>query len=147
MKKLIKRLIADHAVDLKLPPCSPCPPWFTLTALPRFFPCEICPRRLFSVLMSDVIQILNAIDGGDPHAADQLLPLLYDDLRQLAAQKLAQEYLISASTPCKSPLVPANDTAHQPAHAGTALNRDNLAADPFGGKQPWRTRPVQGRRH
>ena len=41
--------------------------------------------------MSDVIQILHAIDGGDPHAADQLLPLLYDELRQLAAQKLAHE--------------------------------------------------------
>src|SRR5260370_41694998 len=41
--------------------------------------------------MSDVIQILNAIDGGALHAADQLLPLLYDELRQLAAQKLAQE--------------------------------------------------------
>src|SRR5260370_11452456 len=41
--------------------------------------------------MRDVIQILNAIDGGDPHAADQLLPLLYDELRQLAAQKLAHE--------------------------------------------------------
>ena len=41
--------------------------------------------------MSDVTQILNAIEQGDPHAAEQLLPLLYDDLRQLAAQKLAHE--------------------------------------------------------
>src|SRR5208283_3267384 len=41
--------------------------------------------------MSDVTQILNAIEGGDPHAADQLLPLVYDELRGLAAQKLAQE--------------------------------------------------------
>jgi RNA polymerase sigma factor (TIGR02999 family) len=41
--------------------------------------------------MSDVTQILSAIEQGDPHAADQLLPLVYDQLRQLAAQKLAQE--------------------------------------------------------
>jgi RNA polymerase sigma factor (TIGR02999 family) len=41
--------------------------------------------------MSDVTQILNAIEQGDPHAAGQLLPLVYDELRQLAAQKLAQE--------------------------------------------------------
>ena len=41
--------------------------------------------------MSDVTQILKAIDAGDPHAAEQLLPLVYDELRKLAAQKLAQE--------------------------------------------------------
>src|ERR1051326_2845151 len=41
--------------------------------------------------MSDVTRILSAIEGGDPHAADQLLPLVYQELRQLAAQKLAQE--------------------------------------------------------
>jgi RNA polymerase sigma factor (TIGR02999 family) len=41
--------------------------------------------------MNDVTQILNAIEQGDPHAASQLLPLVYDELRRLAAQKLAQE--------------------------------------------------------
>jgi RNA polymerase sigma factor (sigma-70 family) len=41
--------------------------------------------------MTDVTRILSAIEQGDPHAADQLLPLVYDQLRQLAAQKLAQE--------------------------------------------------------
>jgi hypothetical protein len=41
--------------------------------------------------MSDVTQILSAIEKGDPHAAEQLLPLVYDELRKLAAQKLAQE--------------------------------------------------------
>src|SRR5437016_2880741 len=46
----------------------------------------------FSVpAMSDVTRILSAIEQGDPHAAEQLLPLVYDELRQLAAQKLAQE--------------------------------------------------------
>jgi RNA polymerase sigma factor (TIGR02999 family) len=42
-------------------------------------------------IMSDVTRILSAIEQGDPHAAEQLLPLVYDELRRLAAQKLAQE--------------------------------------------------------
>jgi RNA polymerase sigma factor (TIGR02999 family) len=41
--------------------------------------------------MNDVTRILSAIDHGDPQAAEQLLPLVYDELRKLAAQKLAQE--------------------------------------------------------
>ena len=41
--------------------------------------------------MSDVTHILSAIEQGDPSAAEQLLPLVYDELRKLAAQKLAQE--------------------------------------------------------
>src|SRR6516164_7430877 len=41
--------------------------------------------------MSEVTRILSAIDQGDPHAADELLPLVYHELRQLAAQKLARE--------------------------------------------------------
>jgi RNA polymerase sigma factor (TIGR02999 family) len=41
--------------------------------------------------VSDVTQILSAIEQGDPHAAEQLLPLVYDELRKLAAQRLAQE--------------------------------------------------------
>jgi RNA polymerase sigma factor (TIGR02999 family) len=41
--------------------------------------------------MRDLTHILCAIDQGDPHAAEQLLPLVYDELRRLAAQKLAQE--------------------------------------------------------
>ena len=41
--------------------------------------------------MSEVTRILSAIEEGDPHAAEELLPLVYDELRQLAAQKLAHE--------------------------------------------------------
>jgi RNA polymerase sigma factor (TIGR02999 family) len=41
--------------------------------------------------MSEVTRILSAIEQGDPQAAEQLLPLVYDELRKLAAQKLAQE--------------------------------------------------------
>jgi RNA polymerase sigma factor (TIGR02999 family) len=41
--------------------------------------------------MSDVTHLLSAITNGDPHAAAHLLPLVYDELRRLAAQWLAQE--------------------------------------------------------
>jgi RNA polymerase sigma factor (TIGR02999 family) len=41
--------------------------------------------------MSEVTHILSAIDEGDPQAAEKLLPLVYDELRKLAALKLAQE--------------------------------------------------------
>jgi RNA polymerase sigma factor (TIGR02999 family) len=45
------------------------------------------PRRI----MTDVTRILNAIEQGDAKAADELLPLVYEELRLLAAQKMAQE--------------------------------------------------------
>ena len=41
--------------------------------------------------MTDVTQILSQIESGDPSAADQLLPLVYDELRKLAAARLAHE--------------------------------------------------------
>ncbi len=41
--------------------------------------------------MSDVTRILSQIESGDPSAAEQLLPLVYDELRKLAAARLAQE--------------------------------------------------------
>jgi RNA polymerase sigma factor (TIGR02999 family) len=41
--------------------------------------------------MNDVTRVLSAIEQGDPQAADQLLPLVYDELRKLAAQKPARE--------------------------------------------------------
>jgi len=41
--------------------------------------------------MSEVTRILSAVEQGDPHAAEQLLPLVYDELRQLAAHKLARQ--------------------------------------------------------
>jgi RNA polymerase sigma factor (TIGR02999 family) len=41
--------------------------------------------------VSEVTQILSAIEEGDPRAAAQLLPLVYDELRKLAAQRLARE--------------------------------------------------------
>src|ERR671935_1547007 len=41
--------------------------------------------------MSEVTRILGTIEQGDPHAAGQLLPLVYEELRRLAAQRLARE--------------------------------------------------------
>jgi RNA polymerase sigma factor (TIGR02999 family) len=41
--------------------------------------------------MNEVTRVLSAIEGGDPQAAEQLLPLVYDELRKLAATQLAQE--------------------------------------------------------
>jgi RNA polymerase sigma factor (TIGR02999 family) len=41
--------------------------------------------------MSEVTNIIHAIEAGDPHAAAELLPLVYDELRKIAAQRLAQE--------------------------------------------------------
>ena len=49
-----------------------------------------CQSVIFSA-MSDVTQILNAIERGDRQAAGELLPLIYDELRKLAAQRLAHE--------------------------------------------------------
>ena len=41
--------------------------------------------------MSEVTRLLSAIDAGDPRAAQQLLPLVYDELRRLAAAQMARE--------------------------------------------------------
>src|SRR4029078_37248 len=55
--------------------------------------------------MSDVTRILSQIDQGDPHAAQELLPLVYDELRKLAALKLAQEKA--------GPTLPATALVHE----------------------------------
>lgn len=52
--------------------------------------CGNCAAGILSV-MSEVTRILSAIDHGDPKAAEQLLPLVYHELRKLAAQRLAHE--------------------------------------------------------
>ena len=44
-------------------------------------------------LMNDVTQLLSALEQGDSHAASGLLPLVYDELRKLAAQRMAQDRL------------------------------------------------------
>src|SRR5262249_15220778 len=68
------------------------PPTATAPRLPKRLRTLAVPHsRRYPPGMSPVTQILSAIEQGDPHAADQLLPLVYDELRQLAAQKLAHE--------------------------------------------------------
>ena len=47
--------------------------------------------------MSEVTRILSQIESGDPLAAEQLLPILYDELRKLAAGKLAKEIFMTIS--------------------------------------------------
>ena len=50
------------------------------------------PRGRYHLqLMNDVTQLLSALGQGDPHAASRLLPLVYDELRRLAARRMAQE--------------------------------------------------------
>jgi hypothetical protein len=51
----------------------------------------ICRLNRFDAPMSEVTRILSAIEQGDPSAPEQLLPLVYEELRRLAAQKLAHE--------------------------------------------------------
>ena len=53
--------------------------------------CEAPAARVSSCLMADVTELLSAMEAGDPRAAGQLLPLVYDELRRLAAQRLDQE--------------------------------------------------------
>src|ERR1700752_1829377 len=48
-------------------------------------------RPSVAVSMNDVTGILSAVEQGDARAAEQLLPLVYDELRKLAAQRLARE--------------------------------------------------------
>src|SRR5262245_23292399 len=53
--------------------------------------CDSVTRAVSFPSMSDVTRILNAIEAGDPTAADQLLPLVYGELRKLAAERMARE--------------------------------------------------------
>jgi RNA polymerase sigma factor (TIGR02999 family) len=57
------------------------------------YPCfiRVDPWLNSELVMSEVTRILSAIEQGDPHAAGQLLPLVYDELRKLAAARLAHE--------------------------------------------------------
>src|SRR5262249_16329846 len=64
-------------------------PVFSLVLTPPCWP--VTPAAVMLDLMSEVTRILSAIEHGDPHAAEELLPLVYDELRRLAAQRLAGE--------------------------------------------------------
>jgi len=55
--------------------------------------------------MSEVTRILSAIEQGEPQAAEKLLPLVYDELRKLAAQKIVQEGQAPRKTRSQSPFL------------------------------------------
>src|SRR6187399_2291516 len=55
----------------------------------RFWHCQ-CPPAIFTD-MSNVTCVLSQIEQGDPQAAEKLLPLVYDELRKLAAARMAHE--------------------------------------------------------
>src|SRR5262249_44761137 len=68
--------------------------WLSCQAGPSrtAFPgCRAGFRPVDSGFMTDLTRILSAIEVGDPSAAGQLFPLVYDELRRLAAEKMAQE--------------------------------------------------------
>ena len=52
---------------------------------------QVISSEVILDLMSEVTRILIAMEQGEPHAAEQLLPLVYDELRRLAAEKMAHE--------------------------------------------------------
>jgi RNA polymerase sigma factor (TIGR02999 family) len=58
---------------------------------PKSEDCCLSSDKVCSIAMSEVTRILSAIEQGDPQAAEQLLPLVYDQLRELAAEKLVRE--------------------------------------------------------
>ena len=59
---------------------------------PQAWPCLPAISRAGMLdLMNEVTRILGALEQGDLHAAEQLLPFVYDELRRLAAQKVARE--------------------------------------------------------
>lgn len=57
----------------------------------HFLNCSAMEEALCSFFMSEVTRILSAIEQGDPHAAERLLPLVYDELRRLATEKMTNE--------------------------------------------------------
>jgi RNA polymerase sigma factor (TIGR02999 family) len=74
--------------------------WAIALAGPTYNECRYRRRKMIAATvgsgysqpsMSDLTELLNAVEDGDAHAAAQLLPLIYAELRTLAAQKLAQE--------------------------------------------------------
>jgi len=67
--------------------------------------------------MSEVTRILSAIEQGDPRAAEHLLPLVYDELRKLAAERMAQETLgqtLEATALVHEAYLRLVDVAHAP---------------------------------
>src|SRR3954453_14416169 len=74
-------------------------------------------------IMNEVTRILSAIEGGDPKAAEELLPLVYDELRRLAARRLAREapgQTLQATALVHEAYLRLVDTEHEPQWNGRA---------------------------
>jgi hypothetical protein len=78
--------------------------------------------------MSDVTRILSQIESGDPSAAEQLLPLVYEELRKLAAAKLAHEK--PGQTLQATALVHLTPTSDDGCRQGTTLDDRRRAPPP-----------------
>lgn len=87
-----------------------------------------------SAYMSDLTRILSQIDIGDPAAADQLLPLVYDELRKLAAAKLAQE--VPGQT------LQATALVHEVYLRLVGQTRDRRQESDIGDDQPGESNPI-----
>jgi hypothetical protein len=87
--------VASSPTDTRSVANSPVKPRAVSIRRAVLLACRLLASRLLGgylgPVMSDVTQILNAIAQGDAHAAEQLLPLVYDELRRLAAQKMVRE--------------------------------------------------------
>lgn len=86
---------AKERVSACIPPalCLRRDPWKALSAIPRqnCYNQAVWPYDPWALFMADVTHILSEIEHGDPTAAERLLPLVYDELRKLAAAKLSNE--------------------------------------------------------
>ncbi len=75
--------------------------------------------------MSEVTQILARLDQGDPRAAEQLLPLVYEELRKLAAAQMAREnpgQTLQPTALCMKPVCPGKKIAESQYQASPPSN-------------------------
>jgi hypothetical protein len=94
--------------------------------------------------MNEVTLLLNAAQSGDPHAAEQLLPLVYDELRRVAAHRLAHEAPGQTIEPTALVheaylrLVEDDTAAHWSGRAGHCTVVNSIRAEEFRGGVPSR---------
>jgi len=88
-----------------------------------FLCCPLLDNELIYLSMADPTQILNAIEQGDPHAAEQLLPMVCLDLRKVLVQKLA---LLANFPSDQPPPVSLTLELDSPVEAGTSSACDRL---------------------
>ena len=80
--------------------------------------------------MSEVTQVLSAIEQGDPHAAEQLLPLVYEELRRLAAHGINSLWLIGVWERSSSSQTIKQLCGNQDAVASAGLRSESEGEEP-----------------